>query len=175
MVGSPANGCVGLSPAICSMFGVTSCASHCEPSVDCAAAWNLASSDGPSAGARFCAAVCGETAGGSVGPRTSPFRRAFDRSIEASRDWISLVERTAGVYCALPELARLQPLLHVLAVGDLLVADLAVDPADEVLDVCDAVSRTDSHSLMLACTFSPVSGSLKSVMTPQADGYWGSG
>ena len=38
---------------------------------------------------------------------------------------------------------------------------------------CDAVSSTASHSLMLACTFSPVSGSSKSVITPHADGLCG--
>ncbi len=98
VVGSPAKGWVGLSPAICSMFGVTSCASHCEPSVVVTAAWNFASSEGPVAAARFWAAVGPSAQSGSVEPAESPFRRAFDRSIEARRDWISFVDRTAGAY-----------------------------------------------------------------------------
>ncbi len=175
VVGSPANDCVGSRPAICSMLGVTSCASHCEPSVACVAAWNFASSDGPIAAARFVAAVLASTDAGSVDPAWSPFSRALDLSIELRRDWISFVESTAGVYCALPSWLDCS---HCCMYCPFAICSLLISPLIQRIRSSvdwDAVSSTDSHSLMLACTFSPVSGSLKSVITPQADGYCGSG
>ena len=150
VVGSPANGCVGSSPAICIMLGVTSCASHGEPSVDCVAAWNFASSEGPIAAARFFAAIGASTAAGNVDPAERPFSRAFDLSIDARRDWISLVESTDGAYCALPSwLACSHCCMYCpLAICWLLISPLIQRIRSSV--VCDAVSSTDSHSLMLA-------------------------
>src|SRR5215831_18522754 len=101
--------------------------------------------------------------------------RALERSIEERRDSISFVESTGGVYCALPSWLDCS---HCCMYWPLSIWSLVISPLIQRMRssvVCDAASSTDSHSLMLACTFSPVSGSLKSVITPHADGYCGLG
>src|ERR1700722_251854 len=175
VVGSPAKGCVGLSPAICSMFGVTSCDSHCEPSVVVTDDWNFESSEGPIDDDRFCAAVVPSTHDGSVEPAERPLSLALLLSIEARRDWTSFVERTDGVYCTLPSESACS---HCCMYWPLAICWLLISPLIHRIRSsvdCDAVSSTASHSLMLPCTFSPVRGSLKSVITPQAEGSCGSG
>src|SRR5258708_17211437 len=94
----PAIGCDGSRPAIWSMSGVMSCASHCEPTRAARAAANVASSEGPSAEARACGAIA--IAVLTLAPATTPFRRAFDRSIDWRRALAWDGVRTLGEYRA---------------------------------------------------------------------------